>query len=727
MLDRVSDGGSLSDIWQPTVTTSERPRETPLRAYLSIARERRGTLVFCCLLSLALALFLNTRPPVYQARTQLLVLPRDRTESALLGPNASPSADSGQSDVQTQVEILRSESVLRRACGQTGLPFEGAHHVPVTVEGNRDTRIITITTTDSDPSRASALANNIAAVYLANSLVSNRAAAHAGRRFLERQQKKLQGDLQTASRSMRDYEARYGAAGLTEMTANLVKALADAQAGRDAAADDEASALARARQIETALEKTIPQVMASESVSANPGVTKLQAQIADLEIQRSSLLTDYTPTSRRVRDIEAQIHTAQDCLKSLAPNVVSVRQTTPNPLHASLLHDLADAQQTAVSSRAKIAGLNRSIARYEGTLRRLPEKEYRLAQLRSNVQVCEKNYMSVQERYHQLRLSEESTLANAETIETASAPRYPVSPNKARNLVLALVGGLVLGAIVAVTQELVDTSVRGVQNIETVLGIPVLGTVLNLPSPPERSIRTAPVYSPIAEAFRVIRSQVIVLGSDNGVRSLMITSPGAQEGKGTIASNLAIALARIGKSVALVDADVRRPSLHRRFGLPNGYGLVDLVSGAYAESAALQSVEEHLDVVTTGPLPVQSDDVVESPKMVEVVTRLGTTHEYVILDGPPVLGLSDAITLSRAVDGVIVVLVNGKTDTESALRTIQLLQRAHAHVLGIVLNRANPSHTDYQRYASTMSSSPSGGALAKAVKRLRFGGNTPDA
>jgi protein-tyrosine kinase len=207
--------------------------------------------------------------------------------------------------------------------------------------------------------------------------------------------------------------------------------------------------------------------------------------------------------------------------------------------------------------------------------------------------------------------------------------------------------------------------------------------------------------SPIAEAYRALRTNLEFSNLDKSLRSLLVTSAGAEEGKSTTLANLAVTLAQSGKRVILVDADLRRPTQHQIFGLKNNAGLTDMVrDDAMLATPPLQETSvPNLQVLTSGQLPPNPAEVLGSKRMSEILTALSQNADIVLLDAPPLLAVTDAAVLSSRVDGVLLVVSAGKTKRENARKAQSQLEKINARVIGAVLNNVK-ADSNAQTYYS---------------------------
>ncbi len=487
--------------------------------------------------------------------------------------------------------------------------------------------------------------------------------------------------------------------GLDSATQNEVSALTTLETTRTATIGEMGAARARADQMREVLGRTDASIVASTQITRNPQIEGLQTKVTELTVTRAGLLKDYAPTSLKIKEVDAQIEQLQQQQKTLVRDILTSKQVAVNPAYTTFLNNLVEAEGQALSSSAKIAGLEQSIAERKSALRRLPEQQFRMAQLERDVQIAEKTYLVLQDRYQSMRIAEESTLATVQVIEPAVLPTSPVSPRPMRNLILGLLLGTMVGIGLAALQESLDDSLRTPEDVEKEVGLPLLGIIPHIPEPEERSLLHTGTLSGTAEAYRMLRSNIKFLSVDRAPKTLMVTSAGKGEGKSTTAANLAIALAQDAKKVALVDGDLRRPSVHRQIGIPNNAGLTNaIVSGAPLADVTLDIGIENLSVITAGPIPPNPAELLDSARFSRIMEELRTIYDIVVFDAPPVLGVADASVLGGKVDGVVLVLASGEVERRAARRVVQMLAQARANVLGVMLNKIQERHGGYYYY-----------------------------
>lgn len=301
-------------------------------------------------------------------------------------------------------------------------------------------------------------------------------------------------------------------------------------------------------------------------------------------------------------------------------------------------------------------------------------------------------------------------------VTPASVPSTPSSPNTRLYLGLGLFSGLAVGLGFAALRTVLDTRIRGELDLRRVTDSPILGGISFAADATKKPLLTqASRQSPRAESFRQLRTNLQFAHVSHESKTLLITSSVPGEGKSTTATNLAIALAESGQSVALVDADLRRPMVAEYLGLESGAGLTTALVGAADVNDLLQPWGDGaLYVLTSGQVPPNPSELLGSDKMKQLVARLETTFDAVIIDAPPLLPVTDAAVLAQQVGGVVLVVGVQKVRTTDVEKSIAALGMVNAHLLGLVLNRLpskGPDAYAYGGYAYGTGEGPSTAGL----------------
>jgi capsular exopolysaccharide synthesis family protein len=314
-----------------------------------------------------------------------------------------------------------------------------------------------------------------------------------------------------------------------------------------------------------------------------------------------------------------------------------------------------------------------------------------------------------------LKRQEEATLAahqetnNIYKLDSAMEPKFPVYPRVNLNILLAAVVGLLGGIGLAFFLEYLDNTIKSQEDVERYLQIPFLGVVpsikLDLHRDEGDTVMLRDHYlvsypkSSVAECCRTVRTNLLFMSPENPARRLLITSAGPQEGKSTVAINLGIAMAQSGSKVLLVDTDMRRPRLHKAFGIQRGTGLTTAILGeAEMEEIIHSSDVPGLDIAPCGPIPPNPTELFHTQRFQRIVEELSDTYDRVLFDSPPVAMVADPLILSSMMDGVVMVIKGASTSRDPIRRAVRQLKGVNARILGAVVNDLDLESREYGYY-----------------------------
>lgn len=340
----------------------------------------------------------------------------------------------------------------------------------------------------------------------------------------------------------------------------------------------------------------------------------------------------------------------------------------------------------------------------------VPESKLERDRLETFLAQYRQTYASLLLKYEEVRMAEAQSAPNVEIVQAARPPSWPVSPNIPLSTVLGGLFGLVFGVLVVFVFEMLNDSLRDPDDVLNYLGLPVLGMIVSHAVEDHAPISAAEPRSPVAEAFRSVRTSIQFAGADRPVKSILLTSPSPAEGKSLVAANLAVVLAQSHKQVILVDADMRRPTLHRIFALHNHRGVRDIFfqlrlgQDRHANLAGiLQNTEiPGLKLLASGRLPPDPAELLGSEYMQDLLDLVRQEADYIVIDSPPLLAVTDAAVIAPRVDGVLLVIKPGGTRLAAAKEAAGQLRQVGAHLLGVLLNDIdlNRSSYYYHKYRS---------------------------
>jgi polysaccharide biosynthesis transport protein len=425
----------------------------------------------------------------------------------------------------------------------------------------------------------------------------------------------------------------------------------------------------------------------------------LETQIQQVEAQMTALQAELNQISeesvqRQREEVELQIASLQNDIAALQADIDElnppVEPGTPQPLLSSsertLLNEKQarlDLLQSTLSSYQRIF-LNLTVGGgSEGGL----DLQGQVGQLQTTLALYQQIYTSLISNREEIRLARLQNTASVLRVEEAVPPNpdnpLPMVPWTAIGGAI----GLTLAATLAFLLEYLNDTLRSPGDIARVLDLPVIGFVAEIQGDKERPYVAEQPRSPIAEAFRSLRTNLEFAAVEKPLRTVLVTSVGSSEGKTTTATNLAITMAQGGKQVVLLDADLRRPRIHRFFSLSNRVGLSELFRDhAKLEDALQQTIVPGLSVITSGSIPPNPAELLGSEKMTAILNQLLTSVDIVVIDSPPFL-VADASVLAAKVDGVLLVVQPGKTNANAAMAMQEQLERGSARIVGVTLNR----------------------------------------
>lgn len=298
------------------------------------------------------------------------------------------------------------------------------------------------------------------------------------------------------------------------------------------------------------------------------------------------------------------------------------------------------------------------------------------------------SYVSVSQSYEQIKLAEAQSSSGIIQQEPAVAPGTPIKPLPLRNAVLVAIAALILTMMIIFLVEFLDDTIRDPQEITQKWGVPVLGTIVRYNHDKDELISAKQPRSQITEAFRALRTNLQYASVNFPIHTLLVTSPSPEDGKTTIAANLASVIAQGGRKVVIVDADLRRPRIHRIFQIPNRVGLTDqFIRPHDAFDGAIKQTEiTGLHALTSGNLPPNPSELLSSERMSEILNQLASQFDMTILDAPPFLVVTDALVMAPRVDGVIVVIKPSVTKRAALKNLLDQLRQVKANLIGVVLN-----------------------------------------
>ncbi len=329
---------------------------------------------------------------------------------------------------------------------------------------------------------------------------------------------------------------------------------------------------------------------------------------------------------------------------------------------------------------------------------RFGEKSIQLGMLQRKVDTNRFLYDALVKKMKERDITERNQSVNVWIIEKAELPEVPAKPNKKRNILLGIILGLFGGIGLAFFFEYLDNTVKTPEDVEEKFNIPVISTIDLIKDKKQTVVQNVmgDASSLIAESFKGMRTAVLLSSADNPPKVLLVSSFTPGEGKSSISAGLAMSLAHAGKKVLLIDADMRRPVQHKNFNFQNTSGLSSFLAGVTNETEIkMEQPVENLYLITSGPVPPNPSELLSSKKLKDLLSRVSSDFDMIIIDTPPLASVTDPVILSKHVDGVILVTWAGKTTYEMLAKGLKQLREVNAPLTGLVLNRFNAKKSGY--------------------------------
>jgi non-specific protein-tyrosine kinase len=401
-----------------------------------------------------------------------------------------------------------------------------------------------------------------------------------------------------------------------------------------------------------------------------------------------SYLARTTPDSQFIEIVvtDTSPQRAQAVANELAHQLVLRGPTTGQP----------EEQDRTEFINQQLDTLEEQIATTEDEITRMQEElgdmvsARQIADTQNLISALQAKLTTMQGNYADLLANTESGAVNTlSVIETAALPTSPIGPNKAVTILLAAVIGFALSSGAAYLLEYMDDSVKSSEDVERITKSPIIGRILEIPgnSEGERLYVAENPRSPFVEPYRTLRTNLEFAGVDKPLRTIFVASAESEDGKSSVAANLAVVMAQGENRVILLDADMRKPNLHALFGLSNEYGLSDVFRGRISlEDAIKEWRGGQVKVITAGTPPPNPSELLGSRKMGEILAALADMGDVVVIDGPPFV-VADAAVLAARVDGVLMVVRAGHTHQATLKMMVEQVARSGARVVGVALNR----------------------------------------
>jgi capsular exopolysaccharide synthesis family protein len=636
-------------------------------------------------------------------------------------------AATGVQTSETYAELFQETPVAAQVVSQLNLPMTPQQlltHVKVKPVVN--TTLLDLAVSWRNPQMSATIANAFASAFVDHERELVGAQADQAIKTLSAQLPAAAAKAARADGALSQFQARNDMADLQTQTQNTMNAAAALDAKISATQVDSQQASALLASATGQLQSVGPTVGGATTVEPNPVLTQLQTQLAQVTTQLQVARQQYTDAHPVVIGLKHQQAELQSQISHTPATIVAQANTVMNPVNAQLNAQVATSRAQIASDAAELAQLQAQRAAMQPQLRALPGKATRLLDLQRNAKLAEDVLTALQQKLNEANISKTTALSDVTITSPAMAAEAVVSPKRTLNLIIGALVSIVLGAVVTLLVFVFDRRIRDERQIEEDLELPVLASIPELSDLRNRVMLAAQARAlpaggiatemestadaPWLRAFAVESFLQLVTSlrysttSDKRMRIITVTSSNQGDGKSTIALNTAITMAHIEPRVLLIDADLRRPTLHSRLNRELGRGLSDVLVGTAALRDAIMPTEyEGLDLITSGTRTPNSVKLIQSRRFDELLEELLTQYQTVIIDAPALAPVVDAAILATKSDGTIMVVSMDSTDSADVRHAVTKLHGIGANnIIGTVANGVKPvRRMVYEDYFST--------------------------
>lgn len=690
--------------------------DTALSDAIVTLKKRRKILILAILLGLGYGIYkAQTQPKLYEAVGRIQVRSGSSNEYRLSAVQALGGTDTA-SKMLTEIAILRSDSLMLTVARDMNLANNPEFVGKDAPHGNIDdpavrqatvhalqsglrivlvpkTEIISISYSSLNPKLAADIVNKVISAYIQRSYETRFASTQRVSRWLSSQLDDLKQQVETSQEQMMDLQRKLGIVGFDPNHNQISSSLEDLSKAAGEAKIARIIAESRYR----VLSGMDPDSVES-SIDAAPGaapmeLTQLRTQLATARASYAQMQATLGPNHPQAKALRAQIDELskevtkeQNRLLLQAKENFVVARANEDQTKAALEQQKTDAYKLRddlieYTLRQREFESNRTL--YEGLLQRL-----RTAGVEAGLESLE-----------------------IDVVDQALPPAKPTLKRRSTVVLTGMVFGLLGGIIIAFIVESLDTGLSSVAEIESLIELPSLAVIPKArrlsveqsstltPTQKNLSVLSQP-KSQFTESFRALRTSLLLATTGHPPKFILLTSATPSEGKTTLSTNLACILAQGDARVLLIDADLRRPSVHHRFGMSGKTGVTTVLTGAAPLEEAVQTVAEvpNLDILPAGPMPPFPTEMLGSEAMDQLLRQCGDLYAYVVIDTPPILSVTDGVVLARHADAVVMVVRHGKSSKHVVRRARDLLLRSGAPITGIVLNAVDTNSPEYYGY-----------------------------
>jgi polysaccharide biosynthesis transport protein len=621
--------------------------------------------------------------------------------------------------LDTEAEVLKSAPIIQRAIetlklkNKEGKLLEYEDFLKnLTVKDIPGTDILTISYKSPNPQEARSIVDRVMEVSMRDNIRVNRSEAASAKNFIGQQIPIAEKNLKQAENNLENFKTRNQIVDLSAEASLIVQQIGqlDQQIGQIQA--ELAKTQAQAGEFREKVGVSSKEAIARSDLNKSLAVQQVRAKLQEIESRLAIERTRFTEVHPRIIDLKKEKATLEKLLnqrvnEAIAQPQNNARVSQPLDLQDTLTENLVNNEAASQGLLQQLASLTQTRAALTRRAKLIPRLEQQQAVLGRQLAIAQTSYQALIKNQQELEITEKQQVGNARVVSSAVVSKYPKSP-RLLLLVLGIVVGSLLYLITAFLLELTDRSLKTTAEVRKLFPYPWLGSVPQTPKtlkswsgrqqPPRSTLTLKERPESIdSEAYRRLVTEIQGFHPERNIRIMVITSSIPEEGKSTISANLALANAERGKRVLLIDADLRHPCQQNIWQLVSDRGLSHILEGKASLSLATRSVGKNLDVLLVGDRFLNPLASLESEAMKALLAESVGVYDLVIIDTPPLLWTTDALTIGHFADGIILVAKPNVLAKNHATATREILQKSSTKILGLITNGVSLDN-EFDRY-----------------------------
>lgn len=662
------------------------------------------------------AFYTFSRPPLYKSTTALLISSSTIPVSDIQIPGINP--DGPKVNLGTEIGILKSRPLVEISLAKLRESVSGSNYKDLDaitvingldIRPEKDTLILRLAYTDTDPKRARDVLNALSQTYVEYSLNDRRTKSSTAIKFIQDKLPQVKQQLDKSALAVTQFRKVNN---ITDPD-TYASAIFTMRAALEQQAQDLQIKIAQVQQQYEVLSR---QVGKSPEAAIGGAILQQDAPYQSLVKQFQDVETNYFLERTRFRADHPSVVALKDrrdelyrLLETRAQSVVGLRGGNANitnepnsAIQQNLATQLFDSQTNLAVSQVQLESIRNAQSEVASAFAKIPQLQQKYVELQRQLALDTSTYTKLTDKLEELKISEAQETSAWKVLEPPLVPLLPFSPEIVRSLITGAFAGVAMGVLLALFLNRMDQRIREVDEVREIIDLPLLGSVPMtelgyLGASGTQGTLPPSSYYAFKESLSSLALNLRYLGADSMVKVIAFTSSVPSEGKSTLIYNLALILSALEYRVLLVDADMRKPNIHKLAKLSNKFGLSTVLATPSPWQDLIHVVDDKnkLHIITSGSIPPNPMFLLDSDKMTSLCQEWRREYDYVLVDTPPVVGITDAQCLTTKVDTFILVAAINRSTSSGISKALDILERAQANVSGLLINMISSTDSDY--------------------------------